>query len=427
MKRLFLIISLSTIYIPVFSQFLLSGEFRPRTEFRDGYKTLLSKDQNPALVTSQRTRLNMNYNDKRVSTRFSVQDVRTWGESALKTDASSMNIFEAWAELMITDEISVKLGRQELSFDQNRLMGASNWNDVGASHDLLLLKFHKNFDMQAGLAYNNDKSKVSESNYSVSNYKSLGFLRAEKNIGKYINVSVIGIADGYEKEADYKTIFQRYTYGCNLQLKNDSLRSRVYASSYFQSGKNPDGIPINAYFMSVNYDYAFTKSLNGIIAAEYFSGDDAFSTDSRYNSFNNLYGNGHGTYGYMDYFLQIDKDTRNGGLLNLYARGTFKFSRKVSGELSYHYLSLTNNIIDSLSVPGNNIKAHRYLGSEVDLNMKFKAADNVELSAGYSVMLATPTMEILKGGDHTRYQNWAWVMLTFKPEFLNTGKNQITK
>ena len=424
MRRIAYIIILLSINLSGFSQFVLSGEFRPKTEFRDGYKTLLTNDQNPAFLTAQRSRLIANYKDKSVATRLSLQDVRTWGEAASKTDISSINVFEAWAEVFFSNAISLRFGRQELSYDQNRLLGAANWNDVGASHDLLQMRFHKNFDFQAGFAYNNDKSKNFESNYPVNNYKTLVFGRAEKNFGDYLNGSAILIADGYQKENDPETIYQRYTYGGNLFFRNDSVRSKIYATAYLQNGKTPDGTPISAYFVALNYDYSFTKSFNGMLAAEYFSGDDAFSSDTKYNSFNNLYGNGHNYYGYMDYFSQIDKDTKNGGLMDLYARGTLKFNKKFSGELTYHYLALTNNIIDAVSSPGNNLKADRYLGSEIDLSLKYKPADNLEITGGYSSMFATPTMELLKGGDHSKYPSWAWIMLTFKPEFLNTSKNK---
>jgi len=160
-----------------------------------------------------------------------------------------------------------------------------------------------------------------------------------------------------------------------------------------------------------------------VIAAEYFSGDDAFSSDNEQNSFSNLYGNGHNYYGYMDYFSQIDKDTKGGGLMDLYARLNYKFNKKTSAELTYHYLSFTNNAIDSISNPGTDLKADRYLGSEIDFTMKYKPFDNLEVSGGYSTMLASPSMEIIKGGDHKKYQQWAWIMLTFKPEFINTKKN----
>ncbi|HSD09159.1 MAG TPA: hypothetical protein VLC96_18095, partial [Flavobacterium sp.] len=41
------------------AQFTASGQFRPRTEFRDGYSTLQTKDAETAVFTSQRTRLNV--------------------------------------------------------------------------------------------------------------------------------------------------------------------------------------------------------------------------------------------------------------------------------------------------------------------------------------------------------------------------------
>lgn len=409
--------------LPVIGQFKLTGEFRPKFEIRDGYKTLLYEDQEPAFITAQRSRLNFSFNETRFATRFSVQDVRIWGESPSKSDVSSMNIYEAWAEVFLNEAMTLRLGRQELSFDQNRLLGISNWNDVGASHDLMLLKYHRNFYLQAGFAYNNDKSKNSESNYPVNFYKTLAFVRGEKDLGDFVNASLIFIADGNQKSGSADTVYQRLTYGGNLLLSNDSIRWKIYGTVYLQGGKSPEGIPINAYFLSLNVDYAFSKKLNGILAADYFSGDDAYATGETKYSFNNLYGNGHNYYGYMDYFSQIDKDTKGGGLADLYARVNLKATKKTSAEMTYHYFSFTNDVIDSISSPGVVKKAGAHLGSEIDLVFKYKPAANLEFSAGYSVMMASSSMEILKGGSINKYQHWAWLMFTFKPEFMNTNKN----
>jgi hypothetical protein len=422
MNRILLLVFFAGLTASLFSQVSLTGEFRPKFEFRDGYKTLLTGDQQPAFTTAQRSRLNFNYQDGRIATRFSVQDVRIWGESPSKTDASSMNVFEAWAEINLSDAWSMRLGRQELSLDQNRLLGAANWNDVGASHDLLLIKFKKDFGFQAGFAYNNDKSKNFESNYPVNFYKTLAFMRAEKNLGKYLNGSLIIIADGNQKEASDDTIYQRLTYGGNLLFSNDSVRTKFYGTFYYQSGKSPDGTPINAWFFAANVDYRFSKSLNGILGVDYFSGDDAFTVSGTKHSFNNLYGNTHNYYGYMDYFGAVDKDTKGGGLMDLYARLNYKMNKKTAAELTWHYFSFTNDVMDSISEPGITKKAAAGLGSEIDLSVKYKALNNLEVSFGYSTMLATSSMEILKSGSSEKYQQWAWVMLTFKPEFINTNK-----
>lgn len=423
-KSILLSIILLGMTAVVSSQVTLTGEFRPKFELRDGYKTLLTSDQHPAFVTAQRSRLNLSYADARIATYLSVQDVRFWGESTAKTDASSINVFQAWAEVFLNEAWSVRLGRQELSYDQNRLLGAANWNDVGASHDLLQVKYHKSFDLQAGFAYNNDKSKNVESNYPVNYYKTLGFIRAEKNLGKLFNGSLIFIADGNQKEDSDYAIYQRFTYGGNLLFSNDSVRTKAYASAYLQNGKSPEGVDLSAYFAALNLEYGFTKAMSGMVAAEYFSGDDAYATGNTKHSFNNLYGNSHNLYGYMDYFSQIDKDTKGGGLMDLYARLNYKFNKKTSTELTYHYFSFTNSVIDSISTPGISKKADAYLGSEIDVTIKYKPAANLEFSCGYSTMLAAHSLEILKGGSHSRYQQWAWVMLTFKPEFINTNKNK---
>jgi len=63
----------------VHAQFSLSGEFRPRTEFSRGYKTLAVEDQKMSTATAQRTRLNAIYVTDVLKTKLVLQDVRYWG------------------------------------------------------------------------------------------------------------------------------------------------------------------------------------------------------------------------------------------------------------------------------------------------------------------------------------------------------------
>ena len=57
------------------------------------------------------------------------------------------------------------------------------------------------------------------------------------------------------------------------------------------------------------------------------------------------------------------------------------------------------------------------LGTEVDLVIGYAISKEVKLMAGYSQMFATETMQVLKGGNHKNSNNWAWVMISFKPTF----------
>ena len=124
------------------SQLTVSGQLRTRTEFRDGLGTLISKNNKPAFFTSQRSRLTFNYKTNRVIFQTSLQDVRVWGQDAStisNADGNKLGVHEAWAEIVLSnkkdtsfqhspvDYFAVKVGRQELMYDDSRLLGSLDW------------------------------------------------------------------------------------------------------------------------------------------------------------------------------------------------------------------------------------------------------------------------------------------------------------
>ncbi|HBQ58500.1 MAG TPA: hypothetical protein DD671_02450, partial [Balneolaceae bacterium] len=74
------IICIALLPVLGFAQVSLTGEFRPRTEFRDGYRVLNTDQSDPAFFTSQRTRINLLYEGNSYDFKIAAQDVRTWGE-----------------------------------------------------------------------------------------------------------------------------------------------------------------------------------------------------------------------------------------------------------------------------------------------------------------------------------------------------------
>ena len=156
-----LTIILGFIVSQTFAQFTLSGELRPRTEFRNGYKTLNPENVDPALATSQRTRLNFNYDSEFYSFYASVQDVRVWGDvSQLNvSDKNGLAIHEAWG-LVNFKGMKLKAGRQEIVYDDHRIFGNVGWAPQARSHDAVVFKFGKSFKLDIGLAF-----KASENLY----------------------------------------------------------------------------------------------------------------------------------------------------------------------------------------------------------------------------------------------------------------------
>jgi len=151
-------------------QFSLTGQLRTRTEYRDGLGTLKLKTNKPAFFTSQRSRLTFNYKTGRVIFQTSLQDIRVWGQDASTisaADGSKLGVHEAWAEIALAnkkdssfktspvDYFAVKIGRQELLYDDSRLLGNMDWAQQGRRHDAIVFKLlNKGWQFDLGLAFN---------------------------------------------------------------------------------------------------------------------------------------------------------------------------------------------------------------------------------------------------------------------------------
>ncbi len=116
----------------------------------------------------------------------------------------------------------------------------------------------------------------------------------------------------------------------------------------------------------------------------------------------------------MDYFY-VGNHSNNVGLNDFFV----KFNRK-SGKMTYtgfiHQFYSAAKVLD----PENtNSSLSNNMGIEVDLSIGYKIAENINVTAGYSQMFGTSTLEALKGGDMDEMSNWAWLMFSFKPVFIN--------
>jgi Alginate export len=164
------------------AQFTLSGQLRTRTEIRNGLGNLVPKGLKAAAFTSQRTRLIFGYKWDRLTFGVTVQDVRVWGQDASSVSNADGNRFmlhEAWADLVLAnkadttikfklfDLMSLKIGRQELSYDDVRLIGNLDWLQQGRRHDMALLKtVHKGWQVDIGYAFNQNTDAFGVTNTS---------------------------------------------------------------------------------------------------------------------------------------------------------------------------------------------------------------------------------------------------------------------
>lgn len=245
MKKIWAIFSLvlltSLSLTEAYGQTTIDAEFRPRTEFRQGFRKPLADTLDAGFVTLQRTRLNVDYKEKILNARISFQDARIWGNNDNKSNTSKIEIYEAWFEYLISTGLSVQMGRQPLKYDDQRLFAAPNWSNTGTAHDVFILKYNSPF-IQAhyGIAYNNSKDTLLNVTYGYTpkqNYKVMNYAWLSKEIYTGTTLSLIGVYEGFEKKTNYKIVFPRITYGGNLVYANPTSVFGATLTAYFQKGR----------------------------------------------------------------------------------------------------------------------------------------------------------------------------------------------
>jgi len=395
------------------AQFVLNGEFRPRFEHNHGYKTLATDNQKPSDFITQRTRLNFNYKTDRLKTYLSLQDVRTWGSQKISVtnEDFAVSLHEAWCEIGLTENLLLKLGRQEISYDNQRILSNPNWSQQGITHDLALLKYEKNFSLHFGLAYNQN-TDIKNNLYEGPTYKALQFLWLSKTLNK-LTFSFLFVNDGYEliKPISGAEIKYRQTFGPSFSYKSDKFS--LQSSAFYQTGKSVTEKTINAY----NYYLKTTLQLNEMVALgaglDFLSGANQTITPQKtIKVFTPSYGSNHTFLGFMDYFLP--NSYGDIGLVNGFLHATIK-----KGKFSFlpviHFFSATTDVLNPIT-PTQTMPSN--LGTELDLIFSYKHSDMVSFQAGYSQMFAAKTMQAIKGGSKDELNNWAYFMVTVTPVFI---------
>jgi hypothetical protein len=418
------------------AQFNLSAEIRPRAEYRHGFKKLYGINDDPAFFVEQRSRLNASYQSEKYKIGLVLQDIRIWGETAQinKTDGLT-SVHEAWAEILFTRKFSVKAGRQELVYDDHRILGNLDWAAQARSHDALVFKFvDSTFTLHAGFAFNQNSDvpepiKLTSNFYSMPggfttsggglpNYKNMQYGWFQKLFGKNQLTGLI-LNTGWQMPDT--TVNYLVTAGLNSSI-TVSKTIRFIGSFYYQAGRDRADKKVDAYLLSAALQYNGFPKAPVTLGVDVVTGTRPGEQDS--NTFDPLFGTHHAFYGHMDYFYVGSPHTQQGatvGLVDIFAKTTFQAGKKTSVILHAHEFLSHVSIID----PENSAKnLSSALGAEVDAIFNFEYDKAVNLKVGYSQLFATRSMEAIKGGDKDKLQQWTWLMLTVKPSLLSFPMNK---
>lgn len=458
------------------AQFNISGEFRLRPEYRDGFQCIRDSSKIPYLSLPARARLLFDYSKDKFSTRFSLQDAFVFGQNNYASDTitkNTINIYEVWVKYNFIKNFSVKAGRVELAYDDHRFITNAGWPMTGVTHDLILLQWSApglNLKGDFGFAINNTAPSTPYlASYNMRlNYKYMAYLWEQKKLlNDKLIVTLFGMVDVFQKYTD--CIIKSTTTYDTLIIRNqndsiigttlvpriitsttsvdypDILYARAtigldgwynykklgfFLSGFYQGGHARDGRKISAWFISGSVSYQVLKKLKLAAAYDHLSGTDYSDTTgvkTKINGFSSLYGSGHLFYGYMELFSYYTKYNTSEGLNNLSFRATVFLNDKMSLEGKYHWFSMVYGHIPVTSPKKGELPyttVNKDLGTEIDLTFTYKPIQNFDLSIGYSCYFPTRAMEMLsnlKPGT-AKFAQFAYLQINYKPNFFNSGK-----
>lgn len=396
------------------NEFNISMQIRPRAEYRNGALNPRSEGEEAAAFINNRARLSMEYKRSDLSMKISAQHVGVWGQDPQVDKNGRFIMNEAWAKLNFGTGFFAQLGRQNLAYDDERILGALDWNVAGRYHDALKLGYADNVNqLHLILAFNQNDEKPKGGTFyrdGAQPYKNMQTLWYHYAASECpFNASLLFMNLGWETgDAATQASHTRYMQNFGTYLTYQPAKAwDLQGSFYYQTGKNKAAMSVSAFMASAKVTYTINKQWNIYAGYDYLSGDNG--EGDKFKAFDPLYGTHHKFYGFMDYFYAssfIDKLAP--GLQDAQLGAMYKVSSKVNMQLNYHYFATAAKLDD----------VKKGLGSEIDYQLDWTIMKDVKLSAGYSFMLGTKSMDIVKGGNHKRWQDWGWLSLNINPRVL---------
>lgn len=402
-------------------EFSMTAQIRPRAEYRNGALFPRVAGERAAFFINNRARLSMEYKRENLSLKLSGQHVGVWGQDPQvdKKNDGHYVLNEAWAKLNFGAGFFAQLGRQTLAYDDERILGALDWNVAGRYHDALKLGYAgSNHQLHLILAFNQNEEKINGGSYYKTGGQPYRNMQTAwyhyRSDGRKFNASLLFLNLGLETgDADANKSETEYLQTMGTYLTYQPGKWNLSGAFYYQTGKNKNDRSVAAYMWNLQAQYHISEKWNVSLASDYLSGNEP--GDSKFKAFDPLYGTHHKFYGGMDYFYASDFAAGfNPGLWDNHLSISFKPCKKAGLDLTYHYFSTTTDI----EVNGESYD--KGLGSEVDLQLNIDLMKDVKLSAGYSFMTGTDTMDMVKGGDHDSWQDWGWISLNINPRIFFT-------
>lgn len=438
----------TSIVFESYSQFTISGQFRNRSYVNYGYGKLPQAGDVPAAIIEQRTRLNTLYQTDKMEFYLSIQDSRVWGQEYGDHNIS-LGVNEAYVNFLINTNLNIKVGRQNVGYNDNRLISDLDWSNWGSALDIARLQYH---NAKSGLktdfsfGVNNKRNSPYQTSFNVRIFRYFAFWWINKKfMDDKVSISMLNILNSENKPditiTTYDTIVlmggEEYVIENNYTIEYPNilyttLTSGIYANLdlskhlvfngqfYIQAGKLVDGRKLFSYFYAAEMAVNF-KKFGFELAWEVASGtdlSDSVNVQSEAHSFNyNIYGyEGNPFFGEMNYFLSPES-TNWAGIRDLLFTVWYKPDDKLTITLTAHNFSLDKAYITPF------IKADKYLAAEIDLKLNYAINDQLSLGLLHGFMIPQNSLKELQNIPYSdeKLPQFGRLQILWSPDFLTVN------
>jgi len=395
----------------------VKGQYRFRVEGRENrdFRNAVGDRKSSAM---QRTRLGLSLEtDDDNEILLQLQDSRVWGSEVSTTtsglftpangvaNTTALDLHQAFwkADNVGGKPVSTRIGRQELSFGDERVIGAFGWDNVGRSFDGAKLTFKGDgFVADAFLSHVVESNSIlalapgpdDDDLYFGGVYAtwprhrggvtdSYALLKRDGRGASYVANATVGIRRKapFGEHADY-SFEGAYQFG-GVVAGDQSAYAFVAGTGY--------NVPHNRHGLRFALEYALA------------SGDES-AGDGNSETFDQLFPTNHDKYGYMDY-----QGWRN--MRDLRLTASAKPRNKLGVAVDFHWFrldeardawygaggapNLTAEGTPFIDVTG---ASGRSVGKEIDFSLNCAVSDRVKLLAGYSRFFPGDFVEAVNGG-----------------------------
>ena len=233
-------------------------------------------EENRAQFLMERTRLSLDYKRPYIEAKVTAQHSGVWGQSG----KGSFNLHEAWAQLTAKNGLFLKMGRQVLSYDDERVIGANDWAMAANSHDVIKFGYeghgHK---VHAIFGFNQNAESISGGSlYTGDSYKMMHTLWYHFDfpkipIGASLLFMNIGMQGDKYNNVEYKNPCNRYQQlvGGYLSYKPGKLTAE--ASYYHQLGRTEENSKLDAWMASIKAQYQISRKVGVLTGYDCSHGD----------------------------------------------------------------------------------------------------------------------------------------------------------